>query len=119
MAKKTAKPAASTSIDVRYDLHDLPSAQHKAGLAGLLLQIENMRDRRDAGQLPSDFEIPEVVDQTATVAQVRLTECSVQNLFDDLYHAIPRERWTYKWPKDKKGRPKREVPEEVTDKRGK
>jgi hypothetical protein len=35
MAKKNAKPATPTSIDLRYDLHDLPSAQHKAGLAGL------------------------------------------------------------------------------------
>lgn len=98
MAKKTAKPAAPTSIDVRYDLHDLPSAQHKAGLAGLLLQIENMRDRRDAGQLKEDREIPEVIQQTATSIEVRFTERSTQDLFDDLYAAETVEvRSKSKW----------------------
>ncbi len=98
MAKKTAKPAAPTSIDVRYDLRDLPSAQHKAGLAGLLLQIENMRDRQGVGQLPSDREIPEVIEQTATTAVVRFTERSAQDLFDDLYAAQTVEvRSKSKW----------------------
>ena len=119
MAKKTAKPAAPTSIEVRYDLDDLPSAQHKAGLAGLLLQIENMRERRDKGQLPSEREIPELTEKTATTAVCRFTQRSAQALFDDLYHANPKERWTYKWPKEKKGKPKKEVPEEVIDGRGK
>ena len=118
MAKKTAKPTAPTSIDVRYDLRNLPSAQHKAGLAGLLLQIESMRERRDKGLLEADRDVPEVVEQTATTAVIRFSERSAQDLFDDLYNANPIERWTYKWPKDKKGRPKREVPEEVTDARG-
>lgn len=118
MAKKSAKPAAPTSIDVRYDLRDLPSAQHKAGLAGLLLQIENMRERRAARQLPTSCEIPEIIGQTSTTVVIRFSEHSVQALIDDLYNANPVERWTYKWPKDKKGRPKREVPEEITDARG-
>src|SRR4051794_13163218 len=99
MAKKTEKPAAPTSIDVHYDLYDLPSAQHKAGLAGLLLQIENMRERQVAGQLPSDREIPEIVEETATTAVICFTERSAQDLFDDLYNANLVERWTYKWPK--------------------
>ncbi len=98
MAKKVANPVAPTSIEVRYDLHDLPSAQHKAGLAGLLLQIENMRERRDAGQLGSDREVPEVVEQTATTVVVRFTERSAQDLFDDLYAAETAEvRSKSKW----------------------
>jgi CRISPR-associated protein Cmx8 len=87
MAKKIDKSAVPKSIDVRYDLRDLQSAQHKAGLAGLILQIENMRERRDAGQLPSDSEIPEVVERTASSAVIQFTERSAQNLFDDLYAA--------------------------------
>jgi CRISPR-associated protein Cmx8 len=99
MAKKAAKPAAPTSIDVRYDLHDLPSAQHKAGLAGLMLQIENMRERQAAGQLPAGREIPEIVEQTATTAVIRFTERSAQDLFDDLYDAETVEvRSKSKWP---------------------
>src|SRR4051812_8219990 len=118
MAKKAAKPVAPTSIDVRYDLHDLPSAQHKAGLAGLLLLIENMRDRQEQGQLPADHEIPKIIAPSSTAVTIHFTGQSAQNLFDDLYNAIPKERFTYKWPKDKKGKPKREVAEEVTDARG-
>ena len=98
MARKTAKPAAPTSIDVRYDLRDLPSAQHKAGLAGMLLQIEDMHQRRDAGLLPADCEIPEVIEQTATTAVIRFAERSAQDLFDDLYAAesvevFSKSRW--------------------------
>jgi hypothetical protein len=83
------------------------------------LQIENMRERQAAGQLPADREIPQVVEQTATTAVIRFTERSAQDLFDDLYNSNPVERWTYKWPKDKKGKPTKEVSEEVTDARGK
>src|SRR4051794_17349522 len=87
MAKKSAKAPPPTSVEVRYDLPDLPSAQHKAGLAGLLLQIENMRERKRANQLPPDREVPEVVEETATAAVVRFSERSVQDLLDDLYAA--------------------------------
>ena len=30
-------------ITLEYDLYELPTAQHKAGLAGLLLMIESMK----------------------------------------------------------------------------
>jgi len=101
---KPAKPGKAptpTEVAVSYDLRDLPSAQHKAGLAGLLLQIESMRDRRDAGQLPAECEIPEVLDQTATTVVVRFTERSTQDLFDDLYDAevvevFSKSKWSGK-----------------------
>jgi len=46
-AAKT-KPIEPSSITITYDLFDLPTAQHKAGLAGLLLQTktEFQMDRR-------------------------------------------------------------------------
>jgi hypothetical protein len=120
MAKKTAaKAVAPTSLEIRYNLRDLPSAQHKAGLAGLLLLIENMGERKQAGLLKPEIEIPEVVAKSATTATIRFTERSAQDLFDDLYNANPVERYTDKWPKDKKGKPTREVPEEATNVRGK
>src|SRR3954468_24518206 len=130
MVGKTAKPAPPTSIDVRYDLHDLPTAQHKAGLAGLLLQIEDMRERRDTGRLRSDIEIPEVVGQTATTAEIRFTERSVQDLFDDLYAAeIVEKKSKTKWqgaaekrqednPNPKPGEPKRWFIYEVVEPSG-
>ncbi len=45
---KSSKPGAAEPllVPVTYELFDLPTAQHKAGLAGLLLQIESMRNRK-------------------------------------------------------------------------
>jgi CRISPR-associated protein Cmx8 len=108
VAKTSAKPATPAAIEVGYDLRDLPSAQHKAGLAGLLLQIEDMRERRDKGfPLPSD-QIPDVVERTATTARIRFTEGSAQALFDDLYDAEIEEVWSKsKWQGAKE---KREEP---------
>ena len=48
MRKPDTKAAPGASVTVKYDLFDLPTAQHKAGLAGLLLQIESMKARVDA-----------------------------------------------------------------------
>jgi CRISPR-associated protein Cmx8 len=93
MGRARAQAAPITSVTVRYDLFDLPTAQHKAGLAGLLLQIESMKARNR----PLDA-IPEVVQMTPTAATVSFTEKSVQELFDDLYDAtveevVVRTRW--------------------------
>ena len=48
MGKSTTKPKAANpaQVTITYDLFDLPTAQHKAGLAGLLLQIESMQSRK-------------------------------------------------------------------------
>ena len=40
-----AKATQETEIILSYSLFDLPSAQHKAGLAGLLLLIDSLRQR--------------------------------------------------------------------------
>lgn len=78
---------------VRYDLFDLPTAQHKAGLAGLLLQIGSMHDRKT-----NPSHIPEIVEQTPTSATIRFTENSVQGIFDDLYDAsVERVEVKSKW----------------------
>ena len=37
-----SKKAAPERITLTFDLHDLPTAQHRAGLAGLILQIDSM-----------------------------------------------------------------------------
>lgn len=90
------------AVVVRYDLHALPTAQHKAGLAGLLLQIESMNERRRHGAtLP---EPPQVLDLGPTHAEVRFTAESTQALFDDLYDAEVVEirvknKWSGKPPK--------------------
>jgi CRISPR-associated protein Cmx8 len=100
MSKTTVDIAPQViSVTITYDLSDLPTAQHKAGLAGLLLQIESMKSR----QLPPE-QIPEVIDYSATQATIRFTESSNQGLFDDLYDAeivevATKSKWAGTTPK--------------------
>src|SRR5262249_51718827 len=87
MSKK-ASATAVDSITVKYDLFDLPTAQHKAGLAGLVLQIRHMG--KEERSLPAEA-IPEIVEFTTTGATVRFTPRSTQALFDELYDASVEE----------------------------
>ncbi len=91
MSKSKAEPKCVT---LAFDLFDLPTAQHKAGLAGLLLQIRSMKDRRIAPEM-----IPNVEELTRTTARITFTRDSVQGLFDDLYDAkIVEKSSPTKWP---------------------
>lgn len=83
MARAKSAPAP-TAVTVTYDLSDLPTAQHKAGLAGLLFQIEHMNG---TGKSPKPKAIPNVIEVTTTRATIEFTSESVQCLFDDLYAA--------------------------------
>jgi CRISPR-associated protein Cmx8 len=77
MSKNTA---GNKSITLRYSLFDLPTAQHKAGLAGLLVMIETMRRR---GIDPR----PEISGCGPNGVTVSLTPDSLQTLCDDLFDA--------------------------------
>ncbi len=84
MAKAaTRKATGPDAVTLTYDLFDLPTAQHKAGLAGLLLHIAHMRDRRPP------IPVPEVLAQSATGATIRFTPENIQWLMDILYAAQP------------------------------
>jgi CRISPR-associated protein Cmx8 len=95
MGTVKAKAAPIAEVVVKYDLLELPTAQHKAGLAGLLLQIRHMEKRQ------RDFPegaIPAIEETTGTSATVRFTERSVKGLFDDLYDArVERVTVKSKW----------------------
>lgn len=91
MAKKASgtatttkdKPSEIQTVDVTYNLFDLPTAQHKAGLAGLILQIQSMISRGQPKQL-----IPEIMgDIGSAEVTFRFTKSSVQGLMDDFYDA--------------------------------
>ncbi|MHC5539226.1 type I-MYXAN CRISPR-associated protein Cmx8 [Singulisphaera rosea] len=118
MAKQKTLKQPET-IAVEYLLHELPTAQHKAGLAGLILQIRSMIERKAAGLLPSDTEIPEIVEISASTATIRFSAPSTQAIFDDIYSAeIVEARSTTRWagatlkeerpnPSAKEGEPKK------------
>ena len=118
---KVAKATTPTSVTITYDLFDLPTAQHKAGLAGLLLQIESMKNR--GAQSPTYHWD---VDQPNTTVHVTFSEATTEALFDDLYDAAliegePREKPLTKGKGAAKQEvtPIRRVSFSKTDKKGK
>jgi CRISPR-associated protein Cmx8 len=91
MARVSVK--SPTAVTVDYSLFDLPTAQHKAGLAGLLFQIQHMEAKS-----PRPPAIPKVMVLTGNTATIEFTAESVQCLFDDVYAAeLAEVRSRTKW----------------------
>jgi CRISPR-associated protein Cmx8 len=78
MPKPGTKP---DEIEVTYDLFDLPTAFHKAGLAGLVMLIDSLKKRRLLNRQDARYVL------TPTQARVIFTESLVQQLMDDIYDA--------------------------------
>jgi CRISPR-associated protein Cmx8 len=75
----TAQTASATdTLLLDYDLTELPTAQHKAGLAGLLLHLKNLEERKRP-----NMPIVERVEPLG--ASIRVTAESLRALFADLY----------------------------------
>ncbi len=89
MAKAAAKkpPAKGEAITVTYDLFDLPTAQHKAGLAGLILMLRWMEKQHRQDEEKRERLVPKITELTPTAATITFTEDSVQGLFDAIYSA--------------------------------
>src|SRR5262245_60696214 len=79
-----AKAQTVSEVSLSYSLFDLPTAQHKAGLTGLLLLIDSMQQR---GLDP----LPTVKSITPTNVELMLSQGSLQAVFNDLYDAELRE----------------------------
>ena len=80
-----------------YDLLSLPTAQHKAGLAGLLLMIDSLEERKLE-------QIPVIEDISKTGAKVTFTRPALDTIFNDLYDSSWQEikvktKWSGKEPK--------------------
>ncbi len=88
---------ADGRLRLRYRLHELPSAQHKAGLAGLLLHARSLQSRGVAHAI-------EVAEVAPAAAEIVIGPEALQATFDDLYAASWREvfsasKWQGKEPK--------------------
>jgi len=85
---KSAKPAAQPSapVSLRWDLAELPSSQHKAGLAGLAMCVEFLARNRDR---KGTCEV-EAID--ASGLTLRVDREGMQALFDDIYAASNEEQ---------------------------
>lgn len=112
------KPQASDIVSLSYDLAELPSAQHRAGLAGLVMMSRWLDDQPDL-ERKGHFSLENVSSRGATV---RFDGPGLQWMFDWLYAADEEEREESQ-PRKKKNKeidpPIREYLKEEVGKNGK
>lgn len=93
--RKKPKPIvteANAVLRLRWTLHELPSSQHRAGLAGLALCVEFLKRKP---KCDGTCTIETIDDESLTLVVDR---AGMQSLFDDLYHAtIEETRSKSKW----------------------
>ena len=122
ISPKKAQPNAidsSAVLELRWNLHELPSSQHRAGLAGLALCVEFLKRKPDR---KGTCEIKQIDDDSLILVVDRQ---GMQSLFDDVYDASLEEQLLDKKRQKKKGNskvdtpPKREETRSEVDKTGK
>lgn len=107
----------SDVLELSYHLAELPSAQHRAGLAGLVLVLSYLRkqhwftDRQQAGAI-AEFD-EDSLDEFGV--KIRLNEAGLKALFDYTYDAFMDQRST----QNKVKNPDRIEDKEITDGNGK
>lgn len=85
-AKKTKqKEPAPEVLELNYQLAELPSSQHRAGLAGLVLMVDWLK------QQPNLKGICEIV-LTAHGATLRVNQQGLEELFNEVYAASMEEQ---------------------------
>jgi CRISPR-associated protein Cmx8 len=120
-----AKKAAPEFVDIPYNLIDLPTAQHKAGLAGLIVAIRSLKERsdKDPEAIPP-ATVPEILEGPhETTVKIRFTERSLQGILHDTYDVnVEETEPEEKQRKRSRGRvivtPIRTTMETRTDRRG-
>jgi CRISPR-associated protein Cmx8 len=94
--RQKRKPGAvddTTVVKVRWTLHELPSSQHKAGLAGLAICVGFLKRKPDRTGV---CEIESIDEHGMTLAVDRI---GMRSLFDDVYDASIEETLSKsKWP---------------------
>jgi len=110
LAKSKQKVATINNLQLDYQLAELPSSQHRAGLAGLVLVVQWLQNdptfqkKVQAGAL---CRLTRLDDNGATL---EINQAGLEALFDEIYAANLEER-DYDKPKTKgKGEKKETVP---------
>lgn len=68
------------SVTISWSLFDLPTAQHKAGLAGLYAYVTELPKIA-----PDEQDYPSVVSVSPSSLKIRFSEATFKTLFNDLY----------------------------------
>ena len=105
----------SEILTIEYNLAELPSSQHRAGLAGLVLMVEWLKNE------PDKKGVCEISNLNETSATLEINKEGLQFLFDKTYAAAAEEFERDKPFKNKAKEivpPLREIEREVTDNNG-
>ncbi len=86
--RRTSKPTAGAGepVTIRYGLADLPSTQHRAGLAGLVMMVNWLA--RAPGEKKGLCEIADLDERSVTL---RIDHDGLARLFDELFDATEEE----------------------------
>ena len=123
MAKtKTKKVPAVDVLTLNYQLSELPSSQHRAGLAGLVLIIQWLERQPEFKEAIQGEAICKLSRLDSRGATLELNQIGLKILFDEIYAAGTEEQARPQPLKNKQKQiipPLREEEREVTDKKGK
>lgn len=109
MARRKHKPELD-SLTLDYQLADLPSSQHRAGLAGLVCVIRWLIRQPDFSEKEANGTICKLLRLDDFGASIELNQAGVEALFHEIYSATFEEQ-DYDKPKTKgKGEKKKTVP---------
>jgi CRISPR-associated protein Cmx8 len=92
LAKTKTKPAAVDTLVLRYQLSELPSSQHRAGLAGLVLVWQWLQADPAFQQRLTDGAICHLTQLDASGATLELNQAGLAALFDEIYAASAEEQ---------------------------
>jgi CRISPR-associated protein Cmx8 len=120
-----AKRKNKSEVDILtldYQLAELPSSQHRAGLAGLVCVIRWLERQPDFQEKTSNGTVCKLAHLDDLGASIELNQAGVEALFDEIYAASTEEQERPQLLKNKQKEiisPLREEEREVTDKKGK
>lgn len=93
MAKTTRKQIATVDVlNLDYQLAELPSSQHRAGLAGLVLIIRWLEGQREFTEKVKNGAICKLTRLDDKGATLELNQTGLEYLFDEIYDASLEEQ---------------------------
>lgn len=121
MAKRTSKNTVDV-LTLDYHLAELPSSQHRAGLAGLVCIIRWLERQPDFKEKVANGAIGRLTRLDDLGATLEVNQAGIEALFNEIYAASTEEQERPQLLKNRNKeviQPLREVEREITDQKGK
>lgn len=120
--QRTQNTATIEKLSLTYGLAELPSSQHRAGLAGLVTILRWLERQPEFKQKREQGVICQLTHLDEKGATIEINQTGVEALFDEIYAASTEEQERPQLLKNKQKEiipPLREEEREVTDEKGK